>query len=144
MRRVLSLPRSHCTCHSPLRLRGMNLIEIMVVITIIGLMSAAVAVYAVGAKERAQLDVASNQVSELVKSFDIYNLQNGAYPSSALGPAALSSGPPTRRIVPRWPDDPWGHPYRYAFPAQRAELSFDVWSAGPDGVDGNDDDIGNW
>jgi general secretion pathway protein G len=44
------------------------------------------------------------------------------------------------------PKDPWGNPFRYR--ASGDDLhnkdSFDLWSAGPDGKDGTDDDIKNW
>ena len=41
------------------------------------------------------------------------------------------------------PLDPWGHPYRYLEAGVHNPDSFDLWSAGPDGVDGTEDDIGN-
>lgn len=37
-----------------------------------------------------------------------------------------------------WPKDPWGKPYQYK---RIDEQSCDVWSSGPDGVDGNEDDV---
>ena len=37
-----------------------------------------------------------------------------------------------------WPKDPWGKPYQYK---KIDDQHFDLWSAGPDGIDGNDDDI---
>ena len=40
--------------------------------------------------------------------------------------------------------DGWGNTIRYRCPGKRASGRFDVWSAGPDGVDDTDDDIGNW
>jgi general secretion pathway protein G len=38
----------------------------------------------------------------------------------------------------------WSNPYQYLYPGQRNPDSFDVWSFGPDRVNGTDDDIGNW
>lgn len=40
--------------------------------------------------------------------------------------------------------DPWGNPYRIQAPGIHNENSYDLWSLGPDGVDGTSDDIGNW
>jgi general secretion pathway protein G len=66
------------------------------------------------------------------------------------------------RISPRHPakepTDSWGRPFRYAYPSVRTSSTqstgtlsptatvprYDVWSLGPDGIDGTDDDIGNW
>ncbi len=40
--------------------------------------------------------------------------------------------------------DVWGHPLRYRVPGVHNPDGYDLWSAGPDGEDGTDDDIGNW
>lgn len=37
-----------------------------------------------------------------------------------------------------WPKDPWGKLYQYK---KIDDRTFDVWSSGPDGEDGTDDDI---
>ncbi len=37
-------------------------------------------------------------------------------------------------------DDPWGHPYQYAYPGTHHPSSFDIWSGGL----GDGKDIGNW
>jgi len=39
--------------------------------------------------------------------------------------------------------DPWGNEYRYSNPG-RNKRAFDIWSIGPDGIDGTADDIGHW
>lgn len=40
--------------------------------------------------------------------------------------------------------DPWGRPWSYAVgPMIRNRSKFDLWSAGPDGISGNADDITN-
>ena len=40
--------------------------------------------------------------------------------------------------------DPWGHHYVLVTPAKRSKDRYDLYSFGPDGQDGTDDDIGNW
>lgn len=40
--------------------------------------------------------------------------------------------------------DPGGHELRYRCPGQHNPDGYDLWSVGPDGVDGTKDDIGNW
>ena len=44
----------------------------------------------------------------------------------------------------RIPEDPWGNAYKFASPGTHNPKRFDVWSMGPDGVDGTEDDVGNW
>ena len=41
--------------------------------------------------------------------------------------------------------DPWGNPWRYRSGSRdNMNPTFDLWSPGPDGVDGTSDDIRNW
>jgi general secretion pathway protein G len=42
------------------------------------------------------------------------------------------------------PLDPWGNQYRYEYPGKYQTDYPDIWSYGPDQMDGTDDDIGNW
>jgi len=43
------------------------------------------------------------------------------------------------------PKDPWGHDYQYEYPPTHGKGDFpDIWSYGPDGEDGTDDDIVSW
>ena len=42
------------------------------------------------------------------------------------------------------PDDPWGKPYVYLCPGTHNTSGYDLYSYGPDGQDGTDDDINNW
>ena len=41
-------------------------------------------------------------------------------------------------------NDAWGRPYHYLCPGKYNKDSYDLWSVGPDGVNGTADDIGNW
>jgi general secretion pathway protein G len=41
-------------------------------------------------------------------------------------------------------NDPWGHAYIYKYPGQKITNGYDLYSAGLNGVEGDDDDIGNW
>jgi general secretion pathway protein G len=49
-----------------------------------------------------------------------------------------------RAFMEELPKDPWGQPYKYRFPAQKSKKTYDLWTVGPDGQDGTDDDLGNW
>jgi general secretion pathway protein G len=40
--------------------------------------------------------------------------------------------------------DPWGEPVRYRLPGFRSGDFFDLYSKGPDKIDGTPDDVGNW
>jgi general secretion pathway protein G len=123
--------------------RGMSLLEIMVVITLIGLVTAAVGVAVMGQLEDGQMKTARNQAFEIEKSLDIYKLQHGTYPSSAQGLGVLASPPKGKAIMERVPKDPWGNDYIYMSPGQKNK-KFDIISKGPDQQEGTEDDVGNW
>ena len=40
--------------------------------------------------------------------------------------------------------DPWGHDYVLENPGKHSKDSYDLYSAGKDGVPNTEDDIGNW
>ena len=124
--------------------RGMSLLEIMVVITLIGLVTAAVGVAVMNQLEKGQMDTARNQAYEIGKSVELYKLQNAGYPSTAQGLNALASPPKGKPIMERVPQDPWGNDYIYVVPGAKNTNKFDVRSKGPDGVEGSEDDVGNW
>jgi type II secretion system protein G len=79
-------------------------------------------------------------------ALDRYEIDNGSYPSNfndlILKPTGMTnwSGPYLDGI----PQDGWGHNYIYEFPGKHNPSSYDLLSAGPDGKEGTEDDIGNW
>ena len=94
---------------------------------------------------------AEADVSVLSTSLALYEARSFKVPSTEQGLKALVERPRVDPIPERWrqlleevPKDPWGREYKYAAPGKRSKKAFDVYSAGPDGVDGNEDDIGNW
>ena len=124
--------------------RGLTLIEILVVVTILGLIAGIVGVAVVGQLEDAQIDTTKNQILELEKSLDIYKLKTGKYPTSTEGLGVLVSPPKRQPIMTKVPKDPWSEDYVYLSPGQHNPSKFDLYSKGPDGQGGTEDDITNW
>ena len=80
----------------------------------------------------------------------MFETDNGRYPSSDEGLAALLAAPGNTQ---NWhgpymekdiPSDPWNHPYIYVCPGKHNPSGYDLYSVGPDGREGNEDDITNW
>lgn len=125
--------------------RGMTLIEIMVVITLLGLIAAAVGVAAMGMLERGQLDTARTQAMELAKAMDAYKVLFGRYPTNSEGVHSLMTPPGGgKAIIERVPKDPWAGEYVYTIPGVKNPGKFDIRSNGPDRTEGGGDDVGNW
>ena len=124
--------------------RGMTLLEIMVVITLIGLVTAAIGVAVMNQLSKGQSDTARNQAYEIGKSLELYKLNNGRYPTTAEGLQVLVTPPKGKPLMDQMPKDPWGNDYVYVNPGQKNPSKFDVRSKGPDSQEGTEDDVGNW
>ncbi len=132
---------------------GFTLVEILVVITIIGLLAGLTIANFGKLFGGSQVDIARLFVNQSMKTpLVTYRLQMGAYPSTDEGLQALLAAPTGK--ADRWrgpyvegnkiPPDPWGEPYQYKCPGVHNKDGYDLWSKGPDKTDGTDDDIGNW
>jgi general secretion pathway protein G len=114
--------------------RGMTLIEILVVITILGIIAAAVAVNVVGQLDEAKVKQARTDLHTLENCLDLYKIDKGRYPSTEEGlQAVVTAGKCKNQLK-----DPWGHPYVYLFPGQAHPESFDLKSYGADGQQGGE------
>ena len=129
--------------------RGVTLIEMLVVITIIGLIAGLVTVNVIRQGESAKRTAARAQISSFMNALGIYRLDTGSYPGTSQGLQALRvkagdlpnwAGPYLPKDVPL---DPWGRPYDYKYPGEHGEDP-DVISLGADGQpggEGNNADI---
>jgi general secretion pathway protein G len=136
MRRSLTIrtaPRRHGEA-------GFTLVEMLVVITIIGLIMALVGPRVLTYLSDSKAKAAKIQIESFSSALDLYFLDLGRYPTSNEGLAALTqsnnaqgwNGPYLRGGVV--PSDPWGHGYVYRSPGERAP--FEIISLGSDGQEG--------
>ena len=127
--------------------RGFTLIEILLVMTIIAILAAIVIPKMVGRSEQARQTAAHADLSSIKTALDAYEVDNGFYPKSLQD---LIQQPSNARnwhgpYLDNLPVDPWGNPYVYAFPGRHNPNGFDIYSIGPQGKTGNENEyIGNW
>jgi general secretion pathway protein G len=126
-----------------------TLVEILLVVTIIGILAALVIPRIAGTGERARVTAAQADINGGIKSaLGQYEVDNGFYPKSLQdlihqpGNAKNWHGPYFDPA--QLPIDPWQNPYIYYYPGKHNPTSYDLLSMGPDGKEGTDDDIGNW
>jgi general secretion pathway protein G len=119
---------------------GFTLLEILVVLTIIGLLIGLVAPAALRQLGGARVSVAKQSIERLSTVLDLYNLDMGSYPTTDQGLEALQQKPAGSV---NWngpymkgdavPLDPWSHPYVYRNPSERPGHDYDLCSNGPTG-----------
>lgn len=140
--------------------RGLTLIELLVVITIVATLAAVVAPAVFRHVGDAKSTAARAQLEVFALALVQYRLDNGTYPTTEQGLAALreppliadeSGAPPTGWRGPYLsrpiPLDPWGRPYVYRSSGLVNPDSYDLYTLGRDGVPGGlgeDEDITSW
>ncbi len=120
---------------------GFTLVEILVVITIIGLIMAIVGPRVLNYLGESKVKAAKIQIESFSSALDLYYLDVGRYPGSSEGLTALVARPGNAQ---EWngpylkggvvPNDPWQHPYVYRSPVEHAP--YEILSFGADGQEG--------
>jgi len=130
--------------------RGFSLIELLLVLVILAVLAAVVVPRLAKRGEQAKNAAALTDISNLETALDAFEVDTGRYPTSQEGLTALTQqpggltdwkGPYLKRAVP---NDPWGNAYVYRIPGQHNTEGYDLYSAGPNGQEGDTDDVTNW
>ena len=130
---------------------GFTLMEDMLVIAILALLVAFVVPSYLNVAQDARVKNTENTVMALSKVIQMYYLNVGAYPKELKD---LVEKPEDEAVAAKWQGpyldsldqlkDSWQQDLKYKCPGEFNPNSYDLWSVGPDGQDGNDDDISNW
>jgi general secretion pathway protein G len=121
--------------------QGFTLVEMLVVITIIGLIMGLIGPRVLNYLSESKVKAAKIQLQSFAGALDLFYLDAGRFPSTAEGLAALVQRTPG---VTAWngpylkggnvPTDPWSHAYVYRAPGDHGP--YDIVSFGSDGQEG--------
>jgi general secretion pathway protein G len=129
------------------RRHAFTLVEMLLVVTIIGILAALVIPRIAGTGERARNTAAHADINGGIKSaLGAYEVDNGFYPKSLQD---LLQQPQNAKnwhgpYLEKLPLDPWGNAYVYYYPGKHSAAGYDLLSVGPDQKEGTEDDVGNW
>jgi general secretion pathway protein G len=121
--------------------RGFTLVEMLVVITIIGLIMSLVGPRVLNYLGESKVKAAKIQLQSFTSALELFYLDAGRYPTTSEGLVALVkpvagvtswNGPYLKGSIV--PNDPWGKPYVYRSPAERS--AYEIVSYGADGQEG--------
>lgn len=131
--------------------KGFTLLEVMIVLAILGMIIGMVSSNLIGSSDDAKIQSTAIEIRNLESVLDMYKLKAGSYPTTEQGLEALVSAPeiepiprnyPEEGFIDRLPEDKWGNTYILISPGETGK--YDLYSMGPDGQEGTEDDIGNW
>lgn len=125
-----------------------TLVELLLVITIIGILAGAVVVRFKGVAGKAKENRAKTDISTLTLAINRYEIDTGSYPASEDGLNALIEDPGASGwngpyLTKKTFKDPWNNDYVYKMPGDH-NPDYDLYSMGADQQEGTDDDVGNW
>lgn len=115
--------------------RGMTIVELMIVMTIIASIMGVIGVYVFGALDKANIQQARIQINKTRGLVEQYYLSSSPrqFPNTL---EDLAAGPTP--IVKKVDKDPWGNDLVYKKISNR---EFEIYSVGPDGSEGTEDDV---
>jgi len=142
--------KTHTLGKGTKRRSGFTLVEMLLVLVILAALAAVVVPKFAGRSQQAKETAARSQIANIEIALDMFETDNGYYPSGSDGleelvdqPSNATSwqGPYLKKGVPL---DPWGNDYVYNYPGKQNNGGYDILSMGPDGRVGGSDDITNW
>lgn len=133
---------------------GFTLLEVLLVVGIIALLAAFVVPSFMGTQRGAEIQIARTMVDDgghLATQLNLYRMHMGSYPEEL---KELVEKPADEDEADKWHGpyindldklkDPWRNELRYKYPGDVNDTGYDLYSVGPDGEEGTEDDVANY
>ncbi len=121
------------------RRAGFTLVELLLVVTILGILAAVVVVNFAGQGEETRRNTTRASIGAIGTAIQTYEVRVGRYPESLDELTAASESMPAL-LDKKKLNDSWGTPFQYK---KTGKYEFEIRSAGPDESMGTEDDITN-
>lgn len=129
--------------------KAFSLMELLIVILILGLLAGLVLPNLIGKGEEAKQKVTCIQMQTIAQGLKMFKLDNGNYPSTDEGLAALANNPDSEKYSnysmngyidrSKIPQDPWNKEFIYVL----SDEGFEIMSLGADGKEGGSKENGD-
>lgn len=131
--------------------KAFTIVEILAVTL---LMAGLIGIAAVGITanvKKGKIRTAKAQIGTFEQAISLFELECSFYPSALEDLIQNNSGQKCKDFPKEGflrkqeiPLDPWNNEYNYRKPGSHNTSSYDLWSNGPNGEEGDTDDITNW
>lgn len=138
------------SCPAPRAPRAFTLVEMLLVLVILSTLAAIVYPSVINNSTRSRIVATKTQIAAFRNALAAFEVDNGRFSQGRNGLQELTKRP---NDTPSWrgpyldgeiPKDRWGHEFVYECPGRHNPETYDIVSAGPDGVVGTEDDIVSW
>ncbi len=123
--------------------KAFTLVELMVVVTILGILASITSIKVVQYLKKARIVKAHADMKKIMNALELFNMEFHDYPED-LEQLIEETDEHPQGIISAIPKDPWGGDYEYV---QGTEHGFDLICYGRDGTEGGegeDADIESW
>ena len=124
------------------RRTAFTLSELLLVLVIIAALAAIVVPNLAGKGQKAKIETTKASLSAIQNAIKMFEVENSRFPTTEEGVALLTEQPADSPLLEKKHlNAAWGNPWIYRYPGTVNPKGFDIFSSGPDGRPGTEDDI---